>query len=115
MTKQQQFFYDNAGFSYDPATETQEQGKQRCAIALANAETKAAQEGIEFVIEPDPDADESWMDGESQEYQDKWRGKAWQVVLWDADGKNVLASLGGCYGDKKYERVVRAELALEAM
>ena len=101
MTKQQQFFYENAGFSYDPATETQGQGKERCAIALANAETWAVQEGLQFEVEPDRDADDSWMGDEPQKYQDEWRGKAWQVVLWDADGKNVLASLGGCYGDKK--------------
>jgi hypothetical protein len=35
--------------------------------------------------------------------------------LWDADHTEVLASLGGCYGDSDYERVVKAELASEAM
>lgn len=114
MTKQQQFFYDNAGFSVAPG-ETEEQGKQRCAVELATAETWAVENGLYFEVSPDPDADDSWMDHEPQEYQDEWRGKAWQVVLWDTEGKEVLASLGGCYGDKKYERVVKAELALEAM
>lgn len=113
MTKQQQFFYDNAGFSIAPG-ETTEQGKERCAIALANAETQAAQEGIEFIIEPDPDADESWMDDEPQEYQDEWRGKAWYCQAVNANGE-VLASVGGCYGDRDYRRVIRAELAIEAL
>lgn len=115
MTKQEQFFYDNAGFSYDPKTETQEQGKERCARELAAAETWACQEGLNYQVEPDPDSDESFMDDAPQEYQDKWRGTAWQVLLWDAEGTRLLASLGGCYGDSNYRRVVKAELALEAM
>ena len=34
MTKQEQFFYDHAGWSYDPKTETPEQGRERCAKDL---------------------------------------------------------------------------------
>lgn len=115
MTKQEQFFFDHAGFSYDPKTETAEQGKLRCAKELATAETWACQEGLVFQIESDPDVDESFMDDEPQEYQDEWRGTAWQCLLWDAEGKTLLASLGGCFGYADYKRVVKAELALEAM
>lgn len=114
MTKQQQFFYDNAGYSVAPG-ETTEQGRERCAVALATAETWAVQEGLHFEVAPDADADDSWMDSESQAYQDEWRGKAWYVAIWDSEGRNIIAALGGCYGDKTYERVVKAELALEAI
>jgi hypothetical protein len=115
MTTTEQFFYDNAGFSFDSAKETSEQGHARCAVELAKAERFAQEQGWSFAIEPDADEDDSWMDDESEEYQAEWRGKAWSVVLWDETETRVLASLGGCYGDSDYERVVKAELALEAM
>lgn len=114
MTQQEQFFYDNAGYSHNPQTETPEQGQKRCAIALAAAETWAVQNGYTFTVDDDSDADESWLDSEPQEYQDEWRGKAQSVVMWTPEG-TVCQSLGGCYGDSKYMRVVRAELALEEM
>jgi hypothetical protein len=31
MKINEQFFYDNAGFSYNPETESEEHGKLRCA------------------------------------------------------------------------------------
>ncbi len=116
MTKQEQFFFDNAGFSFDPKAETEAQGKARCARAMAQAETYAVQQGWEFEISPDPDADESFMDNDSDEYKARWKGTAWQCILWsDLDHTELLGSLGGCFGDSKYKRVVKAEVALEAM
>lgn len=112
MTKAEQFFHDNAGFSYDPKTETPEQGKRNTARALARAEAYAKKAGWQFEVEPDPDADESWMDATCR---NDHGGTAWQVALYDETRQYVLASLGGCYGDGDYERVVKAELALEAM
>lgn len=42
LTKLEQFFYDNAGgFSYDPKTETAEQGRERGACLLARAAVHA--------------------------------------------------------------------------
>jgi hypothetical protein len=113
MTNQLKFFYDHAGYSVAQG-ETNAQGRRRSARELANAESWAAQWGFEFVIEPDQDADESWMDNESEEYQKEWRGQAWWCQMLDADG-NVVQSLGGCYGDSDYARVVKAELALEQL
>lgn len=113
MTKQEQFFYDNAGFSYPTGTDP-EAGHIRCAQQLAEAERFAQSQGWRYEIEPDNDADDSWMDHEPQDYQDEWRGKAWYCQLWDSND-GLLASLSGCYGDSDYERVVKAELALEAM
>ena len=113
MTKQEQFFYDNAGFSYDPKTQSPDQGHIATAKALAAAETWLLTEsGYSFGESPDPDSDESFMGDKSQEYRNQWSGKAWVSVIEDEYG-TVLACLGGCYGDSKYKRVVRAELALE--
>lgn len=114
MTKQEQFFFDNAGFSYKPGEETPDQARQRCAREYAKAETWAVENGYWFSVDADPDADESWLDGEPQEYQDQWRGKGRAVVMFDAQDKRVQF-LGGCYGDSNYMRVVKAELALEEM
>ena len=38
LTADQQFFFDCACHSYDPRTETPEQGRTRCALDLAAAE-----------------------------------------------------------------------------
>lgn len=113
LTKQEQFFYDHAGYSVAQG-ETKEQGHERSAKALAAAETWAAQNGYTFDCDPDRDADESFMDDEPQEYQDEWRGTAWYMAMIDPDG-HVVQSLGGCFGYSDYKRVVRAELALEEM
>ncbi len=114
MTKQEKFFYDHAGFSHDMATETAEQGHERCAKQLAAAENWAVQNGYTFDVDNDRDADDSWLDGEPSVYQDEWRGKAQSVVMLDENNR-VVQSLGGCYGYADYIRVVKAELALEEM
>jgi len=119
MTKQEQFFYDNAGYSVAKG-ETTEQGHKRSARELAKAEVWAVVNGYSFYISPDPDTDESFMDdigdtpAEVADYKAEWSGTAWQTLMYDESGK-VVQSLGGSYGDSKYERVVKAELALEQM
>jgi hypothetical protein len=107
-----QFFREHGGHMQDPKTETEEEARTRCATSLARAEWYAKAQGWEFDIDPDPDADESWMDDEDRR---EWSGKAWYCQLWNADRTNLLASLSGCFGDADYKRVVKAELALEAM
>ena len=42
------FFYEHAGYSYDPKCETQNQGRRRCARGLAKAEAKASKLGFTF-------------------------------------------------------------------
>lgn len=113
MTKAEQFFFDNAGYSVAQG-ETQEQGHERSAKQLAQAEAWAGENGYYFAVESDADADESFMDDEPQEYQDEWRGTAWWCAMYDSDDK-LVDSLGGCFGHSDYKRVVKAELALEAM
>lgn len=113
MTKTEQFFYDNAGFSYPTGTDP-EMGHTECAKQLAQAEQWLATSDCYWEIHPDPDSDESFMESESQEYRDEWSGTAWFWQIYDAKD-HVIASLGSCYGNEDYKRVVRAELALEAM
>lgn len=105
MNADEQFFYNNAGYSYDPATETPEQGRQRCAQALAAAEAWAQAEGMTVQWADD------WADPHGHEETPE---SCEQATLYDADGF-VVASLG-CIDDvdPDYRRVVEAELAAEA-
>lgn len=106
-----QFFFDHAGSSYNPATETPEQGRTRCAIQLAEAEAlylrahQVSDVTCEWVT--DPDADLSWM-------RPKDRKNACVEGCGIKNNEEYLASLWGITdADDDYKRVVRAELALE--
>lgn len=109
------FFYQHAGYSYNPATETPEQGRRKCARALARAERAGSDAGLGFRWSIDPDTDSSdWNDD-----PEPWA--QWVCECVDADGETV-ACLGGIdfgrdgepWGDP-YQRVVEAELAAEAL
>jgi hypothetical protein len=69
LTPDQFFFYQNAGYSFDPKTETAEQGHTRCAVELARAEEYARNLGWEFEWEFDQDPDLSWMSDEEREQE----------------------------------------------
>lgn len=118
MTSNEQFFYDHAGFSYDPKTETEEQGKGRRAREMARAEQYGREHGWVFEWRDDQDADHSFVEGWTPEEQAEWREvehEALFCVLKDTDGK-VLESLGGIFDPTtEYGRVVEAELASEAL
>jgi hypothetical protein len=109
------FFYRHAGFSYDPATETREQGRRRRARMLAQAERDARVYGLSFAWNVDPDVDSSdWSD-------DRPAWQVWECHAMNRDG-DMLACLGGIdFGrdgspeGEAYARVVEAELAQEAM
>ncbi len=106
LTSDAQFFYDNAGYSYDPKAETPTEGRTLRALNLAAAEGFARAAGVSFEWVPDPYADEP----------DQWGCK-----LYDAAGQ-VQQSLwaidfgpgGSPWGDP-YRRVVEAELSAEYM
>lgn len=109
MTQDEQFFFDTAGFSYNPATETEAEGKLKSAIAYAAAEAYARNELWYFEWVPDLEADPYDWDGEGP-----IGNEAYGCILRDASGK-ALASLWGIWDpDGTYRRVVQAELALEA-
>lgn len=108
------FFYENCGFSYDPKTETQEEGKQGCAKALEIAEKEARNRGMYYDWDIDPIEDSSSFK----------KGKPyslWLCRMYDST-EEMVASLGGIdfgrdgtpYG-KPYKRVIEAELAQEAL
>lgn len=116
MTKAEQFFYDHAGFSYDPKTETEEQGHERCARELAKAESWASAEGYRVEWREDPEGcigcdcgseDCACSTGEYHEVL--------VAILYDAEGAAV-ASLGSiCGPTRDYRRVVEAELTYQTM
>lgn len=108
LTDDEQFFYDNAGWGYDPKRETAEHGRACGAVLLASAERQMQlTEGAEVTWEDDP---EPW-DGDVP-----WDGPVYGAVL--RKGSEVLGSLWGItlageLGSDPYCRVVAAELALE--
>jgi hypothetical protein len=99
LTPDEQWMYDHAGYSYGQG-ETPEEWHVASAKRYAAAEKWLRTSGLHFSTMPDADADadESW----------------WVGMLHDFDGR-LVASVGGCYGDDDYKRVIRAELALEVM
>jgi len=110
-----QFFKQHAGYSYNPAAETPEQGRQRCARSLARAERKASDTGMSFGWSVDPCFDSREFSDETPAYQ------LWQCVAYDSDGRAVAALSGIDFGrdgtpwGDTYRRVVEAELAAEAL
>lgn len=106
----ERFFFDHAGYSWDPRKEAKAAGKTRCAVALREAEEAfsdaEAYASVAFRVKPDecgcdPDDDNP--------------GPRWSMWIEDAEG-HVLNSLHGIDDDgPTYSRVVRAELALEVL
>jgi hypothetical protein len=112
--KPTEFFYANAGYSYDPAHETPEEGRTRCSIFLAFAEKEGRDRGFSFEWSVD-DVDSSEWNDEDEPYAQ------WLCVARDEVGE-VIASLSGVdFGPggepwgNDYRRVVEAELAQEAL
>ena len=110
------FFLANAGFSYDPKTETPAKGRARCARQLAKAERDAAALGFTFEWDYDQEGcigcscdspDCKCSTGEDHE--------CLSCLCRNADGE-VVASLSSiCEPSREYRRVVEAELAEEAL
>lgn len=98
------FFYDNAGAAYNPATETEHQGKMRYARKLASAEKRACEEGYAF----------RWQRDDESGY---W--SLWECLMYSPAGVVVKSLHAIDFGEdgspwgNSYRRVVQAELALE--
>lgn len=111
--KAEDFFYEHAGHSFDPKRETPEQGRRRGARQLAEAEQWAKDEGYDFVWRDDDDP----LLGDVPE--DEVSGAFW-VAMEDEQG-DIVQSLGSVLeghderANRRYRRVVEAELALEEM
>jgi len=106
-----EFFREHAGYSYDPKAETKEQGQERCAVAMAQAEREASEAGCSFEWDRDGGTNREWTDEGDVT-------PTWVCLMRDVDGV-LLGSLSGVdFGDGEpwgnpYRRVVEAELALE--
>lgn len=97
------FFYEHASYSYDPNTETPDEGRKRTARALAKAEVDGLNAGMLV----------TWYEDEEEpgHYLAVCRAK-------DVIGRyEQVASLGGVDADwdSPYRRVVTAELFAEAL
>ncbi len=103
MLRAYRFFVENAGYIVGHRAE--------CALHLARAEAYADENGWIAEWEWDEFPDLSWM----SEREQTERHEVLCCVLKDDDG-NVLVSLCGIVDpDASYQRVVAAELSLEAM
>jgi len=111
LTPAEAFFHKYAGWSYDPLTETSNQGKIRCAKLLAKAEAQASAAGVQFQWEQDDITNREHTD-EGNEYY------LWQCVALH-DGKAIGSLSGVDFGEGKepwgdpYARVVQAEIVSE--
>lgn len=103
LTTDQAFFFENAGWSFDPQKETREEGRTRCALNLAAAEALARASGLSFRWVDDPDV----------------KPNKYGCIVFDSRG-NAGPSLWGIgfrrgkspWGGDPYRRVVEAELAV---
>lgn len=118
------FFKAQAGYSYDPLTETPAQGRARCALDLAKAEKIASERG--WSVQWTEDGEVYGQQGDCFDVLTRpWefdgeKFTGYDAVLYGENG-DVLGALGGCTfkeGDPfsdPYRRVVEAELALQAL
>jgi hypothetical protein len=117
-----QFFLKHAGQSYNPATETQMQGRIRNARHLAEVERKARDGGFFYIWSIDPDCLSSdWIDDNEDGGRNNDPWQTWQCAMYNSD-RRIVNSLHGIdfgrdgspHGDT-YKRVVEAELALDGL
>jgi hypothetical protein len=109
-----QFFYENAGYVWNSANETQEQGHIRWAKGLANYEYLAWMKNYSYEWKQDY-IDSSDFSDEEPYYP------LWYCAIRNEAGE-IVASLSAIdFGRDKepwgndYKRVVEAELACEAL
>ena len=114
LTDAEAFFYKHAGWSYDPARQTPDEGRRECARTLARAEVEAQARG--WSVEWSPDTDAIWDDDVERETTDY---DQYLATLYDDEGC-YLTGIGSvdfgptdCPEDEPYARVVAAELASE--
>ena len=103
-----QFFINNAGFSYDPRTQTKEEGRLQCAVRLADAEDVLMQ-AMRVC-----DVSVSWYDDERMGDEPDDVEDVESCVI-EINGE-AAASLSAIWdADANCRRVIRAELALECL
>jgi hypothetical protein len=119
-----QFFARHGAYSYDPKAETPDQGRMRCARAMATAEAYARDNGWHTEWTQDGEC-YAWQ-GECFDVITDWRRvegetyHGWWATLYDEHGTAIGSLCGVTFEDDNrladpHRRVVEAELALEAM
>ena len=122
MNSNIKFFYDYAGHSHDPKTETTEEGRLRCATELALAERWAKQNGIHHQWWIDAD----YTVGKDDDLHPEECSSPYLCIAGHMDSPfdpvDPEASLGGIlfakgkdYANDPYGRIVEAELSMEIM
>jgi hypothetical protein len=121
MTREEQFFYANAGFSYDPKTQTQEEGRKQCAAALAQAESAyiAAHRvaNVECIWEDDSTGFADYLCDKRAGRLAKGIKKPESIECCriEINGETVASLCGIWDADADYRRVIRAELSVECL
>ena|ERR1700678_354402 len=107
------FFLRNAGYSYNPETQTKQQGRSEGARLLAKAERDARALGYTFEWRDDWTLGCSHFEFYGESYGHGEPSTCESCIMLDENGE-VVQSLG-CIDDatREYRRVVEAELALE--
>lgn len=110
LTSTEQFFYDHAGFNYNPTKESAEQGRRKCAseLAAAYAELYAVTTDAYVSWEIDPEITSHDWESDSEPERPTL------CATLHFEGK-IVGSLGGidvkdCNSGDPYCKVVEAEL-----
>lgn len=116
VTVAEAFFYEHAGYSYDPRTQTPEEGRHAAAKRLAHVEEAGREAGLSFEWMVDNSDDSSSFSEETP----PWR--LWGCICHDNKGAPGAALWGIDFGrdgtpwsNTCYRRVVEAELASEQL
>lgn len=116
-----QFFKAQAGYSYDPKTETAIEGQRKTARALAQAEARAKRLNYSYEWSIDEfSSSADWIDDNEDGGRNGNPWQVWACVLRNEAGVILQSLCGIDFGrdgepwGQPYKRVVEAELALEA-
>lgn len=115
------FFKQWAGYSYDPQKETPEQGRRRCARALAKAEQWAQEHNYQYNWDYDGMDSTEWIADDENGGKNHEPWSTWQCLMIDPHDEVKQSLCGIDFGrdgqpwDDPYKRVVEAELAHEEM
>lgn len=117
------FFARFAGYSYDPKTQTPEEGRKESARRLADVETlyldavRCADVGIEWENDPEGFADFSADVRAGHRNRKNKPQQIERAVIWHRDEAGTIHYLASLCGIEdatpSYRRVIRAELAME--
>ena len=115
-TEAVRFFYENGSYSYDPDTETPDQGRLRCARQYAADEAWAAEVKVEYIEAPSDfpwDGDDPLPEGcILSDFEARVWGPACSHCGVRKRHVANLCSVAYMPGDN-YPRVIKAELAGE--